>query len=157
VRLQALVDDLLVLARVGATPPDVRDVDLREVVHDAVGDVDLQGAGRALADPAAAGRVVRNLVDNARRFARAQVRVEVRDGVVVVDDDGPGVPAPDRERVFERFTRLGSARGRDSGGTGLGLAIARETAREHGGDVTLDESPLGGLRATVTLPTPRPA
>jgi signal transduction histidine kinase len=157
VRLQALVDDLLVLARVGATPPDVRDVDLREVVHDAVGDVDLHGAGRALADPAAAGRVVRNLVDNARRFAREQVRVEVRDGVVIVDDDGPGVPAPDRERVFERFTRLGSARGRDSGGTGLGLAIARETAREHGGDVTLDESPLGGLRATVTLPTPRPA
>ncbi|PFG43906.1 signal transduction histidine kinase [Isoptericola jiangsuensis] len=154
VRLQALADDLLVLARVGASPREVRDVDLRDVVHDAVGDVDLHGEGRAVADPAAVGRVVRNLVDNARRFAATRVLVEVRDGVVTVDDDGPGIPAADRERVFERFTRLGTARGRDSGGTGLGLAIAREVAREHGGDVTLDDGPLGGLRATVTLPVP---
>ncbi|MEG3614186.1 sensor histidine kinase [Isoptericola haloaureus] len=152
VRLQALADDLLVLARVGASPPEVRDVDLRDVVRHAAGDVDLHGQGRAVVDPSAVERVVRNLVENARRFARDRVEVEVRDGVVTVDDDGPGIPAADRERVFDRFTRLGSARERDGGGTGLGLAIAREIAREHGGEVTLDDGPLGGLRATVTLP-----
>nr|WP_216645580.1 ATP-binding protein [Isoptericola halotolerans] len=153
-RMQALADDLLVLARVGAAPLEVRAVDLAEVVREAAAGVEVRGEGRATADPSAVGRVVRNLVDNARRFARERVVVEVRDGVVTVDDDGPGVPAPDRDRVFERFTRLGSARGRDEGGTGLGLAIAREIAREHGGDVTLGDSLLGGLRATVTLPAP---
>ncbi|PRZ04798.1 signal transduction histidine kinase [Isoptericola sp. CG 20/1183] len=154
IRLQELVDDLLVLARVGAAPLEVRDVDLAGVARAAAGEVEVRGEGRAVVDPSAVGRVVRNLVDNARRFARDRVVVEVRDGVVTVDDDGPGIAAPDRERVFERFTRLGSARGRDSGGTGLGLAIAREIAREHGGDVTLGDSELGGLRATVTLPVP---
>jgi signal transduction histidine kinase len=153
VRLQALTDDLLVLARVGSSPLDVRDTDLCDVVRSAAGDAEVHGAGRAVVDPVAVGRVVRNLVDNARRFARAQVRIEVHDGVVIVDDDGPGIAEPDRERVFERFTRLGEARGRDSGGTGLGLAIAREIAREHGGDVVLDDGPLGGLRATLTLPS----
>ncbi|WP_402466398.1 sensor histidine kinase [Isoptericola aurantiacus] len=153
VRLQALADDLLVLARVGASPLEVHDVDLTEVARAAAGDLDVHGEGRAVADPAAVERVVRNLVDNARRFARGEVRITVRDGVVTVDDDGPGIAAPDRDRVFDRFTRLSSARGRDSGGTGLGLAIAREIAREHGGDVTLADGPLGGLRATVTLPT----
>ncbi|MDO8146845.1 MULTISPECIES: HAMP domain-containing sensor histidine kinase [unclassified Isoptericola] len=153
VRLQNLADDLLVLARVGASPLEVQDVDLREVVREAAGDVDLRGEGRAVVDPSAVVRVVRNLVDNARRFADGRVRVEVSDGVVTVDDDGPGIPAADRERVFDRFTRLGSGRGRDAGGAGLGLAIAREIAREHGGEVTLDDGALGGLRATVTLPT----
>jgi signal transduction histidine kinase len=153
VRLQTLVDDLLVLARLGASPLERRDVDLGAVARAAAGDVPVRGEGRAVVDPAAVERVVRNLVDNARRFAHERVEVVVRDGVVTVDDDGPGIPAPDRERVFERFTRLGSARGRDSGGTGLGLAIAREIAREHGGDIVLDDSPLGGLRAQVTLPT----
>jgi signal transduction histidine kinase len=154
VRLQALADDLLVLARVGAAPWERQDVDLRDLVRRAVGDVDLRGEGRAVADPVAVERVVRNLVDNARRFAHHDVLVEVADGVVAVDDDGPGIAPADRDRVFDRFTRLGSARGRDSGGTGLGLAIAREIAREHGGDVTLGDGELGGLRATVTLPVP---
>ena len=73
--------------------------------------------------------------------------------LVRVDDDGPGIPEAERERVFERFTRLDDARGRDSGGAGLGLAIVRELLRSRGGDVHLAESPEGGLRAEVDLPS----
>jgi two-component system osmolarity sensor histidine kinase EnvZ len=72
-----------------------------------------------------------------------------------VEDDDPGIPVDDLERVFERFVRLDDARGRGSGGSGLGLAIAREVARAHGGDVTLGQSPLGGLRAEARFPTPQ--
>ncbi|HQY33380.1 MAG TPA: ATP-binding protein, partial [Actinotalea sp.] len=103
---------------------------------------------------AALARVVRNLVDNAVRHAASRVQVHVADGCVGVDDDGAGVTAADRERVFERFVRLDDARERESGGSGLGLAIAREIAREHGGDVVLGTSPLGGLAATLRLPPP---
>ena len=70
-----------------------------------------------------------------------------------VTDDGPGIPAEDRERVFDRFTRIDSGRGRDSGGAGLGLAIVRELVRAHGGTVTLEDAEPG-LRAVVTLPAP---
>jgi len=72
--------------------------------------------------------------------------------VVTVDDDGPGVPPDDRERVFERFVRLDDARSRDAGGSGLGLAIVREIAVRHGGSTRLTESPLGGARAELRLP-----
>ena len=71
---------------------------------------------------------------------------------VTVDDDGPGIPAAMREEVFKPFLRLDDARNQDEGGTGLGLAIARDIARSHGGDITLGDSPLGGLRATVRVP-----
>ena len=71
---------------------------------------------------------------------------------VLVDDDGPGIPASMREEVFKPFLRLDGARNQDEGGTGLGLAIARDIARSHGGDITLSDSPLGGLRATVRVP-----
>ncbi|MEV7006780.1 ATP-binding protein [Streptosporangium sp. NPDC051022] len=101
------------------------------------------------------GRVLVNLVDNALRHTTAPVRIELRtegaDAVLTVTDDGPGIPEPDRERVFDRFTRLDSARSRDEGGAGLGLAIVRETVNAHGGAVHLeDASP--GLRAVVRLP-----
>ena len=72
--------------------------------------------------------------------------------VVSVEDDGPGVPAAERERVFERFRRLDEARARDAGGSGLGLAIVREVVAAHGGSVVLDSSPLGGARFVVRLP-----
>jgi signal transduction histidine kinase len=100
-------------------------------------------------------RLVRNLVDNAGQHAARQVEVRVEltptEVVLHVDDDGPGIPAADRERVFERFTRLDESRSRDAGGAGLGLAIAREIAVRHGGSLTLDASPLGGTRATLVL------
>jgi signal transduction histidine kinase len=100
-------------------------------------------------------RVVANLLDNAVRHARSSVRVSAlvtgSHAVVTVVDDGPGVPEADRERVFDRFTRLDDARARDAGGAGLGLSIVRELVRRHGGAVTLaDANP--GLRVDVRLP-----
>jgi signal transduction histidine kinase len=71
---------------------------------------------------------------------------------IIVEDDGPGIPESDRQRVFERFVRLDEARARDVGGSGLGLAIVREVVAGHGGSVVLDDSPLGGARFTVVLP-----
>jgi len=104
-------------------------------------------------------RILGNLVDNARRHATAEVLMSARsDGgrvLVRVDDDGPGIRPDDRERVFERFTRLDDARARDAGGSGLGLAIVRGLARSRGGDVRLGESPAAGLRAEVDLPDAR--
>ena len=110
-------------------------------------------------DPDALGRLAVNLLDNAVRHAASQVSVSVRacGGVarLEVTDDGPGIPAADRERAFGRFSRLDDARSRDDGrggtGLGLGLAIVRATAEAHGGSVALgDAGP--GLRATVRLP-----
>ena len=72
--------------------------------------------------------------------------------IVLVDDDGPGIPEHLREAVFRPFYRIDEARGADVGGTGLGLTIARDIARNHGGEIALEDSPLGGLRARVTLP-----
>ena len=113
------------------------------------------GPIRVTGDALDLGRVLVNLVDNALRHTSAPVVVELRaegaDAVLTVTDDGPGIPEADRERVFDRFTRLDSARSRDEGGAGLGLAIVRETVHAHGGAVHLeDASP--GLRAVVRLP-----
>ncbi|HYC17148.1 MAG TPA: ATP-binding protein [Pseudolabrys sp.] len=105
--------------------------------------------------PAAFKRCLANLVSNAARHARSIAITGHRDHrylTVTVDDDGPGIPADLREEVFKPFLRLDDARNQDEGGTGLGLAIARDIARSHGGDITLGESPLGGLRATVRVP-----
>jgi len=152
-RLARLVDDLLVLARLDAPPPGrpASEVDLAALAI-AAGAPGVTGQGHAVGDPDAIRRVVVNLLDNAGRHATGHVTVEVADGCLTVDDDGPGVPAAQRERVFERFARLDDARARDSGGSGLGLAIARETARASGGDVTVTDAPLGGARFVLTLP-----
>ena len=104
---------------------------------------------------AAFKRCLANLVSNAARFADGISITGHRDHrwlTVTVDDDGPGIPAPMREEVFKPFLRLDDARNQDEGGTGLGLAIARDIARSHGGDITLGDSPMGGLRATVKVP-----
>ena len=85
--------------------------------------------------------------------ARSQVRlsVERRDDrtVISVDDDGPGVPAEQRDRLFEPFTRAEDSRGRDSGGVGLGLAIVKSVAEWHGGEARISDSPLGGARVSI--------
>ncbi|TQK70921.1 MULTISPECIES: HAMP domain-containing sensor histidine kinase [unclassified Nocardioides] len=166
-RMQLLVDQLLVLARAGEGAPRMRrvDVDVDDLVllHARRGgrpcpeiDTGGVGPGRVRGDAVALGQVVRNLLDNAVRHADRRVVVGVRqqdDSVVVsVEDDGPGVPAAERERVFERFRRLDEARARDAGGSGLGLAIVREVVAAHGGSVVLDSSPLGGARFVVRLP-----
>ena len=105
--------------------------------------------------PAAFKRCIANLVSNAARHANTVAITGHRDHrylTVTVDDDGPGIPADMREEVFKPFLRLDDARNQDEGGTGLGLAIARDIARSHGGDITLGDSPMGGLRAAVRVP-----
>ncbi|MER7537773.1 HAMP domain-containing sensor histidine kinase [Streptomyces sp. NPDC097704] len=182
-RIQRLVDDLLLLARADedALRPRMRPVDLDDLVLDEVrrlrreapglriGTVGVSAARRRV-DPRGLSRVVRNLGDNAARHARTEVAfdlVELPDGRVVlgVEDDGPGVPEADRERVFERFVRLDEARSRwtaeggDAGGaagSGLGLAIVAELVAAHGGTATVTDGRLGGARFEVVLP-PDPA
>jgi signal transduction histidine kinase len=165
-RLQGLVDALLLLARLdeGAPSPD-EPVDLDDLVlaeasrlRGAGITVDETGVGpaRVHGNPQLLGQLVRNLTDNAARHARSRVAISLtqRDGraVLVVDDDGDGIPQAQRDRVFDRFVRLDDARDRDAGGSGLGLAIVRGVARAAHGAVTIDDAPLGGARFTVTLP-----
>ena len=172
-RLQLIVDDLLALAGAsnnGQTatrvPVDLDELVLRETESLRAASplkVDISGVegGRVLGDPRQLTRLVRNLVDNAARHARQRIGVAVRqvdeNVELVVDDDGPGIPPADRERVFERFTRLDEARNRDEGGTGLGLAIARAVAVTHGGTIMVADSNSGARVVTriPTAPTPR--
>lgn len=104
-------------------------------------------------EPRYMARAVVNLIRNALHYARSTVTVSLaREGartVIHVDDDGSGIPAQDRERVFEPFERLDQSRDRDSGGFGLGLAIVRQVARWHGGEASISDSPLGGTRVTI--------
>jgi signal transduction histidine kinase len=166
-RVERLVDDLLLLARLDehALPLHHRPVDLDDLVLEEarrlrrttpVG-VDTTGlsAARVVGDAAALRRVLRNVAENAARHCRTRVAFALRqDGrrvVLEVDDDGPGIPLADRQRVFERFVRLDDARARDGGGSGLGLAIVAEVVAAHGGGVAIEKSPLGGARVRITL------
>jgi signal transduction histidine kinase len=169
-RLQRLTEDLLLLTRADEhtlalrrRPVDLDDLVFDEArrLRDATGlrvDTTAVSAGRVHGDPAALRRLVRNLADNAARHAGGRLAFSLaeRDGLVLleVDDDGPGIPEADRQRVFERFVRLDGARARDDGGSGLGLAIVAELVAAHGGTVAIASSPLGGARVEVTLPRP---
>ncbi len=117
--------------------------------------VELSGEPEVHVRPNAFGRLLGNLVGNAFRYAR-NVKVTARHNrgmlTVAIDDDGPGIPNAMREEVFKPFVRLDRARNQDATGTGLGLSIARDIARSHGGDITLEDSPMGGLRAVVRVP-----
>ncbi|HEY9242540.1 MAG TPA: HAMP domain-containing sensor histidine kinase [Streptosporangiaceae bacterium] len=168
-RLAALVEDLLVLARLDESdrPRKSQDVELSVLAADVVSryldapvPVVLAWAEpcQVTGDPDGLGRMLGNLIDNAARYARTRVAVSVTlDGQAArlsVADDGPGIPAVDRERAFGRFTRLEAARSRDgadAGGAGLGLAIVRATAWAHGGSAWLEDAGPG-LRAMVLLP-----
>ena len=166
-RMERLVADLLALARSDAAPTSrAVEVDIDQVLRDEAAAMRHRSpmtvetsevhAARALADPDAVTRIVRNLADNAIAHARAKVwltsRVESGQVIFGVDDDGPGIAAQDRERVFERLVRLDGARDRASGGTGLGLSVVRALARAAGGDARFVESRRGGASAEVTLP-----
>lgn len=110
------------------------------------------------AGPMALKRLVANLLDNARKYGgTARARLAEGDGgvTVTIDDDGPGIPEAEFERVFAPFVRLETSRNRETGGTGLGLSVARAAARAHGGDITLANRPEGGLRVQLVLPRPR--
>lgn len=167
-RLARLVDDLLLLSRADERilGMERRPVDLDDLVLAAARalrnerrlEVDATGVsgGRVTGDAEGLRRVVDNLAENAARYARSRVSFSLAEegGSVVlrVDDDGPGIPAADRDRVFERFVRLDAARARDGGGSGLGLAIVAELVAVHGGSVTIGKAPLGGARVEVRLP-----
>ncbi|WP_329545436.1 HAMP domain-containing histidine kinase [Streptomyces sp. NBC_01356] len=161
VRLQRLAADLLLLARLdaGERPADTR-FDLGAVVREeAAGRTGVTADAPAVEVSGSRGqlaRVLANLLDNAQRHARERVSVRVRtDGarvVVEVADDGAGVSADQRERIFERFVRLDDARTRDDGGAGLGLAIARDVALRHEGTLTVREAPEGGALFELRLP-----
>jgi signal transduction histidine kinase len=167
VRLQRLVDDLLTIAVIDTPTLDAahrEPVDLDEIVllearrlrAHATHRVDTSQVSGAQYEVNADQfvRVVRNLLDNANAHASSQVRVSLRESptaiTLEVGDDGPGVPAEERDRIFERFARLDDARSRDTGGTGLGLAIVREVITAHGGTVAVTGPP--GATFTVTLP-----
>jgi signal transduction histidine kinase len=166
-RLRDLVDNLLFLASANAgQSSEQRSVDLDELLFaeaeilSATGKVvvDLGGVEPAVikGSPRDIARLVRNLVDNAARHARTRVLLSVHStggGVeLIVGDDGVGVPVEDRQRVFERFTRLDHARAREDGGSGLGLSIVRSVADAHNATVTVGESPLGGAEFGVHFP-----
>jgi len=165
-RLERLVEDLLMLARVDEEVPS-HPVEispgpfLRRLAADPnFGETALKGIvpeGSIEADPEQLTQVVRNLLANAHRHAGPQGRVELSASgesgrlTVFVDDDGPGVPSAERERVFDRFQRSEASRARDSGGSGLGLAIARSIVERHGGRIWIEDSPLGGARVAFEL------
>jgi two-component system, OmpR family, osmolarity sensor histidine kinase EnvZ len=163
--MERMIGGYLAFARGEGTERAV-DADLVELVTDAVNDARREGAAIELAVPAnkvmlplrrdALRRALANLIGNAGRYAdRIEVSMKSRGhGVdVIVDDNGPGIPAGQREDVFRPFFRLDSSRNTETGGTGLGLAIARDIVRTHGGEITLHDSPLGGLRAVLRLPS----
>ncbi|MEV6171618.1 HAMP domain-containing sensor histidine kinase [Streptomyces sp. NPDC051954] len=170
-RLEEIVADLLLLARLDARQPlklqplSVTDLVRRTIAEryrhqpvvlltDSASDTTVTGSRTALA------RLLTNLLDNGLRHAHSSVTLEVLNigGELVVEviDDGPGIPATDRERVFDRFTRLDNARTPSEGGTGLGLAIARDIATAHGGTLTAEAPPTtdSGARMVLTLPLP---
>jgi signal transduction histidine kinase len=175
VRIQELTEDLLLLARLDAEDGDRRprrSVDLTDLVreetarrrpprdlrlhvHAGPGPVTVQG------HPALLARVIGNLLDNAERHATHIIDVRLthdthrREALVEVLDDGPGIPVDDRQRVFERFTRLDDARARNTGGAGLGLAIAHHITTTHQGALDIVPSPRGAHFA-LRLPTPAP-
>ncbi|MFC0242042.1 ATP-binding protein [Rhodopseudomonas telluris] len=123
--------------------------------HGHTATVSFSGQPVVTVKPASFKRCLANLVSNAARHADTIAITGQRDHrylTVMIDDDGPGIPMAMREEVFKPFLRLDDARNQDEGGTGLGLAIARDIARSHGGDITLGDSPMGGLRATVRVP-----
>jgi signal transduction histidine kinase len=173
-RLEALLADLLILAAGDEAPVPTAGatVDLAALARSEARrphavpvtvDAARNGTATVAGRSEQLARVVTNLVDNAARHARTKVTVTVARAAtpagdcvrLTVDDDGPGIPAADRERVFERFTRLDDARARDEGGTGLGLAVVRSIAERHRGTAHVEAGPLGGARAVVDLPVKR--
>jgi signal transduction histidine kinase len=162
--MEAMVSATLDLMRGAAGEEQLQRTDLVALVESLQADYeDMNHAIDVAADdvrpvevrPRALRRCLANLVDNGLKYA-TNVRIAVKDGAqavtLVVEDDGPGIPAAELDRVFEPFYRVESSRNRETGGSGLGLSIARAIAIEHAGTLSLANRPQGGLRATLVLP-----
>jgi two-component system phosphate regulon sensor histidine kinase PhoR len=172
-RLTLLIDDLLLLARLdsGRVELHLQPVPLRTAAQEALDDAALIARARGVAlengvpdglavqaDPDRLRQVLSNLIDNAIKYGRSNGQVAVRgravDGKRVefsVRDDGPGIPAEAKARIFERFYRVDKARSREQGGTGLGLAIVKNVVQAHGGDVRVESAPESGTEFFITL------
>ncbi len=175
-RMERLVKDLLRLARLdaGQETLDVIGCDSHNLLETVVADllpsaverrqrIDVTiapGAETVRADPAKLHDALRNLVANAITYAPEQSTIHIRaqrandSMTITVADEGPGIPDEDLSRVFERFYRVDKSRARDPGGTGLGLAIVKHLIELHGGTVRAENSPDGGARFTITIPSP---
>ncbi len=173
-RLTLLIDDLLLLARLDSDRVELHlePVPLRASVQDVLDDFAIVARARgvrldnsvptglaAKADPERLRQVLANLVDNAIKYGRAEGHVVVNgrslDGgrvELILRDDGPGIPAEAKARIFERFYRVDKARSREQGGTGLGLAIVKNVIQAHGGEVRVESSPGAGAEFFITLP-----
>ncbi|MEO3785403.1 HAMP domain-containing sensor histidine kinase [Actinocorallia sp. B10E7] len=157
-RLELIVTDLLLLARIGTGRENSEDLDLSLLLRGEVNrDVatDIEPGLRVHAVRNELSRLFSNLLDNAHRYGGGEIRLAARrhgtEVEVAVTDEGPGIPESERERIFGRFTRLDTARSREAGGTGLGLAIAREVALAHGGSLRAEDTPRGA-RFVLRLP-----
>jgi two-component system osmolarity sensor histidine kinase EnvZ len=161
--MERMLNGYLAFARGEGTEQAV-ETDLTGLLEDVVGNARREGAAVELVAesgmmvplrPDAFRRCLANLVANAQRYAHRVAIAAARHGgaiEIIVDDDGPGIPRDKREEVFRPFFRLDPSRNPETGGIGLGLTIARDVVRGHGGDLVLDDSPLGGLRARLRLP-----
>jgi signal transduction histidine kinase len=170
--LDSLVNELLGYARLDREKPELELTEIalspwiREIVDQARGQAPAVDLAQELADneqplraslePRLMSRAVSNVLRNAARYARGRIRVsyvaENASVQICIDDDGPGIPAEDRLRIFEPFTRLDTSRARTSGGHGLGLAIVKRIMQWHAGEVLVDDSPLGGARFCLRWP-----
>ncbi|MVO17620.1 ATP-binding protein [Parasedimentitalea huanghaiensis] len=159
--MQSMVEATLTFARglAGSEEPEVVNVSefLDALRSDMVAPFGLDGSRsyEARIRPNAMRRALRNIIENAVRYGdSAHVCHGIEDGevVITIDDDGPGVPAADLERVFDPFFRLEQSRSLETGGHGLGLSIARTIVRAHGGEISLSNRDAGGLRATIAIP-----
>jgi two-component system osmolarity sensor histidine kinase EnvZ len=161
--MQRMLEAYLAFAR-GDAGESAAEIDIEEFLEDLRLDAERAGFDAKIAfagnpvvtlRPNAFKRCLANLISNAQGHAKHISIEAARDQrflTIHIDDDGPGIPPGQREDVFRPFFRLDGARNQDQGGTGLGLAIARDIARSHGGDISLSDSPAGGLRASVRVP-----
>jgi signal transduction histidine kinase len=170
-RMQDLVDDLLLLTRADERGLTVRNDEVhleelareealrlkRETTHKI--SVRRSEDATVLGDPGGLARVLRNLLDNAVQHTKSLIEIDIQRQqsavIVAVSDDGPGIPPGDRQRAFDRFVRLDSARTREGGGSGLGLSIVAEIVTAHNGTVQISDRPGGGTRVSIRLPAPR--